>query len=209
MQSLNIDDGPDSLRAEASFRMRAVKNAVLDAEEEEKMCGDENYLDDAVPSVIRPGSYGDSPGMSRNDQTWKRMMYPAGRIMHFVPASVVQGEEYNFQGDDFEGIETDIGVSKVVTHSRNISEISVSDFMGAEEAAGSASVVDGAHREPLPPLKPAPGPAPRNMILLDGIPQQAYGRIKLCTSVLSDHVIPNYLRSLDSFRKVINGLDFF
>eukprot|EP00890_Picochlorum_soloecismus_P002970 jgi/Picsp_1/3674/NSC_06511-R1_lipase class 3 family protein len=206
MQSLNIDDGPDSLRAEASFRMRAVKNAVLDAEEEEKRPhGNENHLGDAVPSVIRPGNYGDGSGMSsRNDQSWKRMMYPAGRIMHFVPASVVQGEDYDFQGDYFEGFETNIGVSEVVAHSRNISELSVSDFMGAEEAAGSASVVDGAHREPLPPLKPAPGPAPRNMILLDGIPQRAYGRIKLCTSVLSDHVIPNYLRSLDSFRKLIN-----
>ena len=209
MQSLNIDDGPDSLRAEASFRMRAVKNAVLDAEEEErKPHGNEKNMGDAVPSVIRPGNYGDGSGMSsRNDQTWKRMMYPAGRIMHFVPASVVQGEEYDFQDDDFEGIETNIGVSEVVAHSRNISELSVSDFMGAEEAAGSASVVDCAHREPLPPLKPAPGPAPRNMVLLDGIPQQAYGRIKLCTSVLSDHVIPNYLRSLDSFRKLIENME--
>ncbi|RMZ52238.1 hypothetical protein APUTEX25_001628 [Auxenochlorella protothecoides] len=36
------------------------------------------------------------------------------------------------------------------------------------------------------------------MMLLEAVPQTMYGRIRLCRDVLSDHIIPNYLASLDS-----------
>ncbi len=39
---------------------------------------------------------------------------------------------------------------------------------------------------------------PEQFVLLDGIPQEAYGRVRLCKSMLNDHYIPAYLRSLDS-----------
>ena len=85
------------------------------------------------------------------------------------------------------------------THSRHVSELSFKDMITSEEAAGSAAPGGGGHVGPLPPLKPAIGPPPEQMVLLDHVPQEAYGRIKLCRTVLSDHVIPNYLRSLASF----------
>ena len=206
VESLNIDDGPGSLRAEASFRMRAVQNAMLDAEAENQDEGNgrqKRNFENAVPSVIRPGNYGESSGSQKLvEQSWKRSMYPAGRILHLVPATVVPG--YKTSGVDDGYFEQNLDTSNVVyssTHSRHVSELSFDDYVGAEEAAGSAAVVEGAASIPLPPLKPAPGPAPKNMILLDGVPQKAYGRIRLCKSVLQDHVIPNYLRSLESFRK--------
>lgn len=36
------------------------------------------------------------------------------------------------------------------------------------------------------------------MMLLDHVPHTLYGRIRLCRDVLSDHIIPNYLASLES-----------
>jgi hypothetical protein len=92
-------------------------------------------------------------------------------------------------------------VDQKPSHSRHLSELSLKDLVSAEEAAGSAAS-GGAGNDyhiPLPPLKPPIGPPPEPMVLLDHVPQEAYGRIKLCRTVLSDHVIPNYLRSLASF----------
>jgi hypothetical protein len=90
-------------------------------------------------------------------------------------------------------------VDKPPSHSRHLSELSLKDLVSAEEAAGSAASGGAGNHGPLPPLKPPIGPPPEPMVLLDFVPQEAYGRIKLCRTVLSDHVIPNYLRSLASF----------
>jgi pimeloyl-ACP methyl ester carboxylesterase len=193
------DGGPDSLRAEASFRMRVVRDAVLDAEAEElehDMNIQHKSRDDAVPSVIRPGAYGDSSPQKGSNHGWKRSMYPAGRIMHFVPATVVPGYD-NFSMETDEEDDNDGFASTI--HSRKVSELGMGDVLGGEEALGA---IEPNHSQgPLPPLNPAPGPPPKNMILLDNVPQSLYGRIRPSPYILSDHVIPNYLRSLESFKK--------
>jgi hypothetical protein len=242
-------------------------------------------LDDVtVLSIIRPGVYGggarsskntnssgggagagrsNSNSQSSNDLAWRRMMYPAGRIMHLVPGRLVpglhwesrpatpagasdseaggdgdgnteqafnsfnidenawpeavmeEGEDYpvpaspypsfkrrsfKAQGDNKEDEETmSIEKKQKPSHSRHVSELSLKDMVTAEEAAGSAASGGAGNHGPLPPLKPPIGPPPEPMVLLDQVPQECYGRIKLCRTVLSDHVIPNYLRSLTSF----------
>jgi len=227
--ALDIDGGEGSLSADASVRMREVERAVSAAEEEERAAGASSG--DAVPAVIRPGSYGGASPTGRQDTAaWRRMMYPAGRIMHLVPARLVPGLEWNMDDGETEGgsaIDTEsewpeahmeggpdlyehpepdrAGPSgepaPVSQHARQVSELSLRDLVSPEEAVGSALVGGGSTSGPLPPMKPAPGPPPEPMVLLDGVPQEAYGRIKLCRTVLSDHVVPNYLRSLATFQE--------
>lgn len=91
-----------ALMREVDLRVRALEEAVEDAEREEAQDGGG---EDTVPSVIRPGSYGTSgvvspssrqlasPSSSSSlsspakqlDARWRRAMYPAGRILHLVP----------------------------------------------------------------------------------------------------------------------------
>lgn len=108
------DTTSESLRAEALWRRKAVQDAVLDAEaaeleDQEKFREthghhgrDGHDSEPHVPSIIRPGNYGGGddqrqdasfgrPSSATKGGAWKRFMYPAGRIMHFVPAHVVPG----------------------------------------------------------------------------------------------------------------------
>jgi len=86
---------------------------------------------------------------------------------------------------------------------RQPSELGLDQIMGTEgsmlhpRTVSDTNIMEG----PLPPLKPAPGPPPKNMLLLDNVPQSLYGRMRPSTTILADHVIPNYMRSLHSFRK--------
>jgi hypothetical protein len=274
--ALGLGSEECSLEAEASLRMREVAQAVSAAESAEAAAAAAGDLDEVtVPSVIRPGVYGggaagtggpsrssihrgDDSGRLRGggsrgdnkdssrDLAWRRMMYPAGRIMHLVPARLVpglhwesrpstpsaaagfttdenawpeaimeEGDDYpvpaspypsfkrrNNNNDNSEATTKEIEVPPMEksSHSRHLSELSLKDLVTAEEAAGSAASAGASdYHGPLPPLKPPIGPPPEPMVLLDQVPQEAYGRIKLCRTVLSDHVIPNYLRSLASF----------
>ena len=283
--ALGIGSGECTLEAEVSVRLREVAQAVSAAESEEAAAAAAGRKTTAaVPSIIRPGSYGgaEDGGPSLNswshtaaDVAWRRKMYPAGRIMHLVPARLVPGLEWGAdvcdrnssrtsdslvvehqqrpnsggvgvydtnntnsnnnsaawpeavmeEGDDYpvpyatftgntsfkrRSSSTVVKESSTAppqppgasNHSRHISELSLKDMVASEEAAGSAAPSGGGAADlhgPLPPLKPPIGPPPEPMVLLDGIPQEAYGRIKLCRTALSDHVIPNYLRSLASF----------
>lgn len=204
-----IGDEEGLLHAEAGLRLREVESAVNAAELEErgvqgtsKGNGFDSQL--KVPSVIRPGNYGsesretrdeyqrrrsttdrrqkrtkrdnkDAPVQDVSPATWRRMMYPAGRIMHLVPAELVKvdagvmeikGEYGNLESILKEGIDADVG-------ERTDTETTC-----------------------CPSGQPS---SDEPMVLLDGVPQEAYGRIKLCRTVLSDHVIPNYLKSLETF----------
>jgi len=224
VDGLDIDSDEESLRAEANIRLREVERAVSAAEDEERV-GAPLDGGHAVPAVIRPGSYGldGSPrGSNRpGDLSWRRMMYPAGRIMHLVPARLVPDLDWDLDDNSVnvdavnvnqewpeatmeDEIEIPVAVSNTTLehanrHSRHMSELSLKDLVSSEEAAGSAAAGGGPTNGPLPKLKPAPGPPPEPMVLLDGVPQESYGRIRLCRTVLSDHVIPNYLRSLRTF----------
>jgi len=149
-------------------------------------------------------------------------MYPAGRIMHFVPAHVVPGWEDSVIDDEEPFVESpvdDDGIDEGCTATaattatatttrstvvdRQPSELGFDQIMGTEgsmlhpRTVSDSNVMEG----PLPPLKPAPGPPPKNMLLLDNVPQSLYGRMRPSTTILADHVIPNYMRSLHSFLK--------
>ncbi|GAB4813184.1 hypothetical protein N2152v2_000230 [Parachlorella kessleri] len=85
-----------ALARELTLRMSEVEAAVEDAEQEEAREGE----DSAVPAVIRPGSYGATSPSHRHsparDPQWRRKMYPAGRILHLVPACLLEVQ----QGDE-------------------------------------------------------------------------------------------------------------
>ena len=243
----------ESLEAEASWRRKAVHDAVLDAEAEER-ADQEKYsgavgrhghrhgragreAEPHVPSIIRPGNYGgqsdewrntpsSSPSSSsRREGCWKRSMYPAGRIMHFVPAHVVPGfvttrlpltalliaslplGQVSHALDDFFRYEDSIiedeepfvespvervgelndtawadaegsgGPSAATAlHVRQVSELGFEEIMGGEGAV--LHMRTASDSGPLPALKAAPGPPPKNMVLIDNVPQRLYGRMR-------------------------------
>lgn len=202
-----------SLEAELDFRMAEIAAAVTAAEEEEERT---HAGHDTVPAVLPVGGYvGGQPSDGatgegkKNDAAWKRMMYPAGRIMHLVPARLVPGYAENDSTDDDDQHEKDgkpeitASVWQMQKSLKRIEDLDGPEINGDDQAGPSSPVPPDAGNKkddtpvPLPPVEP--------MILLDGIPQEAYGRIKLCRNVIHDHVIPNYVRSLDS---AIERMDF-
>ena len=92
----------------------------------------------------------------------RRATYPAGRIMHLVPATalaMVQEDEV--------------------------------DAANGVAPAGGADLA--ASRGP-----PAHGAGCGDYVLLDRVPHEAYGRIRLDRAMLTDHFIPAYLGALDA-----------
>ncbi|KAK2079874.1 hypothetical protein QBZ16_002269 [Prototheca wickerhamii] len=166
------------LHYEASARMSQVEAAVESAERA-RWFGDAEGGSrppsrgeaeaGAVPAVFPPGDYG-SRSSPEDEAAWRRALYPAGRIIHLVPAHLVPRRDEGFE------------------------------LVGAME--GEADDADQAPSEE--PADAADGPlagkaaVPEDMILLDNVPHTLYGRIRLCRQVLSDHIIPNYLASLES-----------
>lgn len=257
------DTASESLEAEASWRRKAVHDAVLDAEaaeraDQERCSGvggrhghrhgrADRESEAHVPSIIRPGNYGGQRDESRNTPSsspssssrregcWRRSMYPAGRIMHFVPAHVVPGfvmnrlllvaplvaphcpppssharsidssryedsiveDEEPFVDspvDDADDVRDSIGpdadrsgvlsASRTAPHARQASELGFEEIMGGEGAVLHVRTVS--ESGPLPALKAAPGPPPKNMVLVDNVPQRLYGRMRcvLCSATL-------------------------
>ncbi|EFN53573.1 hypothetical protein CHLNCDRAFT_136751 [Chlorella variabilis] len=264
-------DRSGSLEEEVSLRMHEVQQAVQDAEEEEEAMGRD---DSTVPAVIRPGGYGiggasSSPRISpsKRDPQWKRHMYPAGRILHLVPARLVPGTAAHAAaeaaaareaklaaaaaeaaeheqracaaaaaaaggaGGDGQGpaaaagaaggggVAPDGGAASGPAAPKHASKLSVSDLIAGDGLLGQRSGAiwpddgssgggqqEGAAPPPAGPQQPGQQQQQQQqqqqpqeeMLLLDCVPQEGYARIKLCRTVLSDHIIPNYLRSLES-----------
>lgn len=188
----------DEIQRQMSTSMNAVEKAVHDAEEEEARL----HIEDHIPTVIRPGQVypgsssannggGASSSLSpdttttatnNKQQSWKRQMHPAGRILHLVPARLVLGDEYR-------------GGENSQQQSRTTLQ-NVKDALKEEREM----VVDGERGEshPHPYASSSKLYHDQQMLLLDHVPNEAYCRINLCRTVLSDHIIPEYLRSLES-----------
>lgn len=236
-----------SLEAELDFRMAEVAAAVSAAEREEERTHT-GY--DTVPAVLPVGEYaGGQSGGGRdrkNEMIWKRMMYPAGRIMHLVPAKLVPGidvealvagtttanpapgfkesdgmDTNNSTGGGMEDIrameesfrqaemmeddtqfdnnntKSSPGNKKIhpMTNSPDENQPGTSN---AHPSSPEAAHGDNSTKIPPESLPSGPGTQVEPMILLDALPQEAYGRIKLCRRVIADHIIPNYLKSLES-----------
>lgn len=263
-----------SLEAEASVRMAEVAEAVSAAEAEERAAGAAALPH--VPSIFRPGGYGGGEGgagagrSAQAEAAWRRSMYPAGRIMHLVPARLVpgmaagapsgatqggdewpearmeEGEDYpgspsprqkasqssppkagmpaaaaawaagaaaasqagagaggaggSSAGDElsFRDMASPWGSREPSMHD-TVSADSPSSAAGAPAPVAALAAAAAAHPvEGRTSIFMAGAPEPEPMVLLEGVPQEAYARIKLCRSVLADHVIPCYLRSLES-----------
>jgi hypothetical protein len=195
----------DELQRQMSTSMNAVERAVHDAEEEEARL----HIEDHIPTVIRPGqiypgssgggggnnnnnnSGGASSSLSRGTTTdnkqksWKRQMHPAGRILHLVPATLVLGGEYG--GGENSQQQARTTLQNVKDALREEREMVVDGERGGSHTYTSSKLYHD-----------------QQMILLDHVPNEAYCRIKLCRTVLSDHIIPEYLRSLESAVGLIN-----
>ena len=232
-----------SLAEEAQLRWGELAQAVHAAEELEAQEGQAAAdADTAVPSVFKPGSYGGatgapnaSPSARRKgaDLQWRRQMYPAGRILHLVPARLVPGAPEHVAaaaataGIGLAGAGTaakgkaaaapgspPLAASPQRKHARTESDFSVSDLIAGEEGwaprwhrTGSARAEEldrllscgggGGEPDGLGSSAGAGGPehvssptagmsaaavsaAAEPMLLLEGVPQEAYGRIKLC-----------------------------
>ncbi|KAK9825386.1 hypothetical protein WJX81_007825 [Elliptochloris bilobata] len=152
--------------------MRAVAAAVEVAEREEaamvlprrasSACGTPARLDStALEGEAAAEEAASAPrGMTGEaEERWKRMTYPAGRILH-LGARRRYSVDLAMMGMDGYG-----------------GEFTLSDIDEPQEASA---------------------PEQERFVLLEGIPQEAYGRVRLCKSMLNDHYIPAYLRSLDS-----------
>ena len=158
----------EELEADASSRMKAVELAIKAVEEEEAAQTNSSMVDNHVPAVIHPGQYAGG--------NWKRQMFPAGRILHLVPSHLIDARYAHLSHED---VAVNASETNHVNHTRQASELSTTLMLSSEEAMCSAVLRKSSGEEgPLPPLKPALG-KPEPMILLDNIPQEAYGRIKL------------------------------
>lgn len=226
-----------------------------------------------VPSVIALGDYGRSArgGLSpaQQDARWRRTMYPAGRIIHLVPASLVPFAEGTWdhvsrhEADEplrtppAKAAATPVvdGDVAAATRAAEAEEAFITEALGegAHSTARGDESTDavtpqrmratpfsddvlpcGGGETPAFPQAPpesdllstpsqrpsrlaslssalsaamrtrrrerrAAVPPPREPhLLLDHVPQTAYGRMKLCRGVLLDHIIPSYLASMET-----------
>jgi len=102
----------------------------------------------------------------------RRQMFPAGRILHLLPASVVAAAKAEQQQQQQQQ---------------------------QQDGANSPSSTAPLLVKMLPQLTAATGTAGLgdDYVLLE-VPQQLYGRIRLCPSQVRDHFIPSYLVALKS-----------
>jgi hypothetical protein len=110
--------------------------------------------------------------------------------------SIVEDEEpfVDSPVDDADDVRDSIGpdadrsgvlsTSRTAPHARQASELGFEEIMGGEGAVLHVRTVS--ESGPLPALKAAPGPPPKNMVLVDNVPQRLYGRMRcvLCSATL-------------------------
>ena len=98
--------------------------------------------------------------------------------------------------DDAEDVNDSIGVgadrsggpsaSSTAPHVRQASELGFEEIMGGEGAVLHVRTVSDSG--PLPALKAAPGPPPKNMVLVDNVPQRLYGRMRCVFCSVTRHI---------------------
>lgn len=106
-----------------------------------------------------------------HDREYKRKLYPAGRILHFFPASVLQGPG--------------AGAAAAGPLAQQQQEAAV--------GAGMAGATNPAEAEAARAASSS-----MQQAVLFATDTEAYGRIKLCRTMVADHLVPAYLISIDS-----------
>ncbi|BDA49647.1 probable Sn1-specific diacylglycerol lipase alpha at N-terminal half [Coccomyxa sp. Obi] len=225
--------------------MQAVQAAVAAAEQEDGILGSPRPV---LRHQGRPANSGvftgvagqdtafgmeapdwDSAQAEHSEEQWKRMTYPAGRILHLVPARLVRdrlpddafrepaasecaGKEDtpvhivpkaqagNMQGSVRQRAgfqhESKSWQPTNSTFEQQTLHTSMAGVDGSLVMVGEAITTDGEEVE-MPQKK-------EMFVLLDNVPQEAYSRVKLCSTMVADHFIPAYLASMDA---VIEGLE--
>ncbi|GLC75379.1 hypothetical protein PLESTF_001630500 [Pleodorina starrii] len=122
------------------------------------------------------GGRGDRPGLSSAEyeaRLYKRRLYPAGRILHLFPAAAISGHQQRQQRQQSAEAE-------------------------AAQGAGSAAGAAAACTNPLDAAAARASAAQSPHVLYEVTNPQAYSRVRLCRTMVSDHLIPAYLTALDS-----------
>lgn len=124
----------------------------------------------------------------------KRLLYPVGRILHFFPHSVALHNPYSSSdlgGSPAEQPGADATAQRQQSSDNNGSSTQPSQAFGADTASmrcggggGSSGVAKAVIVEPS--------------VLFEVHENEAYARIKLCKTMVTDHLIPAYLLALDS-----------
>ncbi|EIE19233.1 alpha/beta-hydrolase [Coccomyxa subellipsoidea C-169] len=196
--SFSEEDGPrrSQLPSEQELLegMQAVQAAVEAAEQEDGILGSPTPVlrrpDRPANSGVFTGVAGqdtafgmeapdwDSAQAEHSEEQWKRMTYPAGRILHLVPARL--GNTWQTPHATFE---------QQTLHT-SMAGVDGSLVMVGEAVTTEAEELDMPQKKEI-------------YVLLENVPQEAYSRVKLCNSMVADHFIPAYLASMDA---VIEGL---
>ncbi|KAK9804709.1 hypothetical protein WJX72_001137 [[Myrmecia] bisecta] len=174
---------PQELGAE----MHAVQAAVAEAEQEEASQQQRQGPDMPSQGQSPPSQSHATPP----DEGWKRMMYPAGKIFQLVPAHLVPGATTATAG------------ARPSSQPDNADEAAPASCfdLPAEEAMAGEGLLAG---ETNAAAAPSDEPVQEQFMLLEGVPQEAYGRIKLCNTMIKDHFIPVYKANMASALQLFN-----
>lgn len=140
------------------------------------------------------GGGGGHAGMSHYEtQMYKRKLYPAGRILHLFPAAAIahlpqQQALAAMEAEDAAAAAAGgAGVPPPAAAQHSFAAAASAAAAGAAAATNpvdAAAVASAAVRQPY--------------VLYEIPDPQAYSRVKLCRTMVSDHLIPAYLTSLES-----------
>eukprot|EP00803_Ostreobium_quekettii_P003683 evm.model.scf_429.4 EVM.evm.TU.scf_429.4 scf_429:29564-36836(+) len=171
------------------------------------------------------------------DMQWRRLLYPAGRILHLVPAYILDADSErdadrelldsnvlremeaclmdgsidsgnvktmeakanganapSSQRGDLGGSEEDQCELPVSTHMTGLDKDSKDDEGSvAEECDGG----DHGEAGKAPLQETQEGGCGEHVLFLD-VPQEPYGKMRMCRSMVMDHFVPRYLAALES-----------
>ncbi|CAL8464467.1 g4002 [Coccomyxa elongata] len=226
--------------------MQAVQAAVAAAEQEDGILGSPRPV---LRHQGRPANSGvftgvagqdtafgmeapdwDSAQAEHSEEQWKRMTYPAGRILHLVPARLVRDR---LPDDVFREPAASESAGKedapvhIVLKAQYAGTVqgSVRQRAGFQHESKSWQPTNSTFEQQTLHTSMAgvdgslvmvgeaittdgeevEMPQKKEMfVLLDNVPQEAYSRVKLCNTMVADHFIPAYLASMDA---VIEGLE--
>lgn len=140
------------------------------------------------------GGGGGHAGMSHYEtQMYKRKLYPAGRILHLFPAAAIahlpqQQALAAMEAEDAAAAAAGGAVAPPPAAAQHsfaaASSAAAAGAAAATNPADAAAVASAAVRQPY--------------VLYEIPDPQAYSRVKLCRTMVSDHLIPAYLTSLES-----------
>ncbi|CAD7699635.1 unnamed protein product [Ostreobium quekettii] len=174
------------------------------------------------------------------DMQSRRQLYPAGRLLHLVPAYILNAESRSDEecGELGEGVLREMGACLAggnIDHGRfgaatsgvngatasssgqhwargggkDHCELPVSVLTNsdgdevAEEQNRSEGDLNGGHGDPGTSEEGPEEEGGEHVLFLD-VPQESYGRMRMCRSMLMDHFVPRYMAAFESMIQRLN-----